>query len=1000
MTDDKTPPANEDRNKATLTEWADDSLPEQDQPAAFSEHADELFAENQDQMAVEDDPVSGAAKVENRDDSMGAGEEGLEAVVVEHDSQADSETSKMEAGPGADPTTPDETNRAGQEADEPYEEKMSAPIVAPVRAEKTNPEKPQKKKRKGAFWLWLKIIAGLSVVGLVIGLVGVGWLALHMMKLSQDLPPYEQLAEYEPPVTTRVHAGDGTLVAEFARERRLFVPITDIPDPVKYAFLSAEDKGFYQHSGLDYRGILRAQINNVKNYIQKRPLEGGSTITQQVAKNFLLTSEQKLDRKLKEMMIARRMERAFTKDQILELYLNEIYLGNRSYGVAAAALNYFGKSLEEITIDEAAYLATLAKAPSNYHPVRNPERAVARRNWIIGRMLEDGWITQEEADAAREKALGASIAPPLGARSADSEYFAEQVRKETAAIYGVEALYDGGLSIRSTLNPALQDAAQIAFRHGLMNYDMRHGWRGALAQISLPIDLDSLDEEASSEEKPVLQWQAQLQAQAKSLMENRLYAKDLAPWEPALVLKVSQGDALIGFQDGTTGRMLLEDSLWARTYIDPNKYGPEVTSLKTVVAPGDVILAEPVEKPVPVAGVDREAETAPSRLIEKVLLRQLPAVNGGLIALDPHTGRVLALVGGFSFGISEYNRAIQAHRQPGSTFKPFVYAAALDLGYTPSTIVLDAPFVAPSLGNDWWKPGNYIAGRFYGESTLRLGIEKSRNTMTARLAQDIGIGVIIEYAEKFGVSQKLPRELAISLGAGETTLIDLTTAYAMFVNGGKKISPVFIDRVQDRYGETIFKRDNRPCPDCLAEEWHGQTEPFVPDQRDQVIDPRTAYQMVSILEGVIQRGTGTRVKKFVDKPIAGKTGTTNDYKDAWFVGFSPDLAVGIFVGFDQPATMGQGEGGGIVAAPIFGEFMQAALADQPAIPFRIPSGIRLVRVNAVTGKPARIGESNVILEAFKEEDDIDAASRFSIKGNALSEGTVDEGIDDDLGGLY
>ncbi len=874
------------------------------------------------------------------------------------------------------------------------------PITAPRK------EKKERPKRRGGFWLWFKVFAGLGAVGLVVALAAIGWLALHMMKLSEDLPPYEQLAEYEPPVTTRVHAGDGTLVAEFARERRLFVPITDIPDAVKYAFLSAEDKGFYEHSGLDYRGILRAQINNISNYLNNRSLEGGSTITQQVAKNFLLTSEQKLDRKLKEMMIARRMERAFTKDQILELYLNEIYLGNRSYGVAAAALNYFDKSLEEITIDEAAYLATLAKAPSNYHPLRNTERAIARRNWIIGRMLEDGHISEEEALAAQEQPLGAVIAPPLGARSSDTEYFAEKVRKEIGEVYGVEKLYDGGLSIRSTLDPNLQEAAHHALRNGLNTYDRRHGWRGALAKVILP-DLNAIDEDMSDEEKQIFEWQSLLIDQSSTLLARRAYAKDMLPWEPAIVLSVSTKSATLGFADGAKGKLALEDTLWARAYIDPNTIGPEITSLKDVLQPGDIVLAEPKvmaeTAPTIAEGEVAEGEEAPkpqARKIEKVLLQQMPAVNGGLIALDPHTGRVLAMVGGFSFGVSEYNRAIQARRQPGSTFKPFVYAAALDSGYTPSTIVLDAPFVAPSLGNEWWTPGNYIEGRFYGESTLRLGIEKSRNTMTARLAQDIGIGIIIEYAEKFGVSKQLPRELAISLGAGETTLIDLTTAYAMFVNGGKRIEPVFIDRVQDRYGETILKRDMRPCIDCDAQDWHGQSEPFIPDQREQVIDPRTAYQMVSILEGVIQRGTGTRVKPFLDKPLAGKTGTTNDYKDAWFVGFSPDLAVGIYVGFDQPATMGQGEGGGIVAAPIFGEFMAAAIGDEPGMPFRIPSGIRLVRVNAVTGRPATAGDSNIILEAFKVEDDIYGSSRFSIRGETLVEGVIDEGIDDDLGGLY
>ena len=869
----------------------------------------------------------------------------------------------------------------------------NAPLTAERLVKDPLPKETKEKKPAGKWMLWLKIFGGLTAVGFILALGVLIYAALYVNSLRPDLPPYEQLAEYEPPVTTRVHAGDGTLVAEFARERRLFVPIKAIPDNVKQAFLSAEDKTFYEHSGLDYRGIIRANINNIGNILNDRPLEGGSTITQQVAKNFLLTSEQRIDRKVKEMLIARRMEKAFTKDQILELYLNEIYLGNRSYGVAAAALNYFDKSLDDLTDAEAAYLATLAKAPSNYHPVYNEDRAVARRNWILGRMYEDGAITEEERTAAQETELGAKIAPPLGARTSDTEYFAEAVRREVVSEYGVDALIDGGLSVRSTLNPRLQEAAHRAFRKWLVVYDQRHGWRGPVTEISLPDDLSARDEEArirEGEEQPFL-WQTALKEQLKELERTNRYAEDLEPWELSVVLAVTKNEARIGFVDGSVGDIPLKAAEWAKAYIEVNEVGPDVTDLTRVVSPGDVVY---VEEWAPEDPVLARSDAPP------YALRQIPAVNGGMLAMDPHTGRVLAMVGGFSFGLSEFNRSVQASRQPGSTFKPFVYAAALDNGYTPSTIVLDAPFVAPSLGDDWWKPGNYIAGRFYGESTLRLGIEKSRNTMTARLAQDIGIGLIIEYAERFGVSKTLQRELAISLGAGETTLMNLTTAYSMFVNGGRRIEPVLIDRIQDRYGETIYKRDERPCFDCEGLLWEEQPEPYLPDLREQVIDPRTAYQMVSMLEGVVRSGTGASISKVVDKPLAGKTGTTNDYKDAWFVGFSPDLTVGIFVGFDMPATLGQGEGGGIVAAPIFGEFMKEAIGSEPGVPFRAPSGIRLVRVNAKSGQPARPGETNVILEAFKAEDDIYGKSRFSINGRSIDEGTTDEGIDDDLGGLY
>ncbi|MCI5044173.1 MAG: PBP1A family penicillin-binding protein [Aquisalinus sp.] len=852
---------------------------------------------------------------------------------------------------------------------------------------------PQKSSALGGFlgslspkWiLGLKIFGGLAAFGLVLMLGVLIYAMIYINGLKADLPDYEQLAEYEPPVTTRVHAGDGTLVAEFARERRLFVPIDAIPDNVKQAFLSAEDKSFYEHSGLDYRGILRAQINNIPSYLgfSNAPLEGGSTITQQVAKNFLLSSEQRIERKVREMLIARRMEQTFTKDHILELYLNEIYLGNRSYGVAAAALNYFEKPLQELGIAESAYLSALAKAPSNYHPVFNVDRAVARRNWIINRMFEDGAITQEEAEAAQAEPLGAVVAPPLGARTSDTEYFAEEVRRQVGDRYGIEALYDGGLSVRSTLNPRLQEIAQKSLRNGLTTYDRRHGWRGPVTQIQLPDDLTvraDPDTVREGQEPPYL-WQAALQQQQEELEKSNAYHQDLEPWQLAVVLESRQDKATIGLTDGVQGEIPIVAAEWARAHVNANEIGPEVTDLRQVIDAGDIIYVEKLS--------DGDYE-----------LQQIPAVNGGMLAIDPHTGRVLAMVGGFSFGLSEFNRATQARRQPGSTFKPFVYAAALDNGYTPSSIVLDAPFVAPSLGDDWWKPGNYVAGRFYGESTLRLGIEKSRNTMTARLAQDIGIGLIIEYAERFGVSDTLQRELAISLGAGETSLLRLTTAYAMFVNGGRRIEPVFIDRVQDRYGDTVYKRDQRPCQDCTQVEWEDQGEPFIPDTRQQVIDPRTAYQMVSMLEGVTRSGTGASIGQLVDKPIAGKTGTTNDYKDAWFVGFSPDLAVGIFVGFDMPQTMGQGEGGGIVAAPIFGEFMAEALSQETGVPFRIPSGIRLVRVNAKTGKPARPGETNVILEAFKAEDDIEGSSRFRINGQSVDEGNTDEAIDDVLGGLY
>lgn len=816
----------------------------------------------------------------------------------------------------------------------------------------------------------VKIIGGVIGAGFLLSLLAVGAFGIYLFSLSQDLPDYEVLAEYEPPVTTRVYGSNGSLVAEFARERRLFVPIEAMPELIKDAFISAEDKSFYEHKGLDFKGIVRSQLSNVGNLIRGRRLEGGSTITQQVAKNFLLSSEQKIERKMKEWLVTRRIEKAFTKEHILELYLNEIYLGNRSYGVAAAALNYFDKSLDELTIEEAAYLAAIPKGPSNYHPVKNYDRAMERRNWVIGRLYEDGKIDAEAMKAAQEQPLNAKIAPPLGARDWASEYFAEEVRKQVAERYGSDALYDGGLAVRTTIDPDFQKAAGDALRRWLVDYDQRHGWRGAISSMAVTES-----------------WATELAEVEKTLLANKRLSADLSPWKPALVLDVKSKSVRIGFADATEGAISLEDMKWARDYKSVDATGNEVTTAGQVLKRGDVIYVEALKK---------EGAYA---------LRQPPAVNGALVAMDPHTGRVLAMVGGFSFQLSEFNRAIQAKRQPGSTFKPFVYATALDSGYTPSSIVLDAPFVAPGI-DSWWKPGNYAEGRFYGESTLRLGIEQSRNTMTARLAQDLGIGRIVDYVSKFNLSDNLPRELAISLGSGETTLMRITAGYATFVNGGKHVEPFVIDRVQDRHGKTIFLEDKRECIGCRGELWADQAEPQLADNREQVMDPRTAYQIVSMLEGAVARGTGTAVKKVVDKPIAGKTGTTNDYKDAWFVGFSPDLAAGVFVGFDMPQSLGQGEAGGRVAAPIFGDFMAAALKDQPGVPFRIPSGIRLVRVNAKTGRPAGPGEPNVILEAFKTEDNLtagpvlddlnlDPLSATPTAPNDQVQSTVD-----DLNGLY
>ncbi|MEN3950687.1 penicillin-binding protein 1A [Iodidimonas sp. SYSU 1G8] len=770
----------------------------------------------------------------------------------------------------------------------------------------------------------------LKIAAIAIGsavVLGIILITVVLYRFGAALPDVDQLQDYQPPVTTRIHAADGRLIGEYARERRLFMPLEAIPQPVIQAFLAAEDKNFYSHSGIDYFGVVRALFDNLYNYVAGRRLVGASTITQQVAKNFLLTNEMSYERKIKEAILAYRIEQAFDKNQILELYLNEIYLGQGmhpqgSYGVAAAALSYFGKSLSELTLAETAYLAALPKAPSNYHPIKRAEAAKGRRDWVLRRMAEDGFITRDQRDEAIAEPLEMKGGGDGGIYTAD--YFNEEIRREVANLYGFNALYEGGLSIRSTLDSRLQAIAETALRNGLIAYDRRHGWRGPLAQITLE------------------DWKKKLQALKISTGP--------ASWRLAAVLAVDAEGVDVGLVDGTRGRIAFEQMAWARKWLKGQNVGAAPSKPSDVVKSGDVIVVEKMTGDGAGAG--------------RYHLRQIPAAEGAIVAIDPHTGRVLALVGGFDYHASQFDRAMQAVRQPGSAFKPFVYAAALDSGYTPSDLVLDAPFVmdqGPGLPK--WRPQNY-SNEFYGPSTLRLGIEKSRNLMTVRLAQDVGMTKISQYAHNFGITDKMPRVLSMALGAGETTVLKLTTAYAMLVNGGKRITPSLIDRIQDRRGQTVFRHDKRACPGCEAASWNGQPAPELPDNREQVIDPGTAYQMVSMLEGVVLRGTGARISA-IGKPLAGKTGTTNDNFDNWFVGFAPDIAVGVFIGFDTPQSLGSRETGASSAAPVFQEFMEKALKDQPATPFRIPPGIRLVRVNSKTGQPTSPGDRNVILEAFK-----------------------------------
>ena len=768
---------------------------------------------------------------------------------------------------------------------------------------------------------------------MVVAIAGAGGVLFIFHNYGRGLPEYRQLADYEPPVMTRVYGGDGRLLAEYATEKRIFVPIKATPKRVIQSFLAAEDKNFYIHPGVDVLSVIRAALTNVRNIGSSNRPVGASTITQQVAKNFLLTNEVSWKRKIKEAILAFRIERALSKDRILELYLNEIYLGFGSYGVAAAALNYFDKSMDELTIDEAAFLAALPKAPNNYHPVKKPKAAKARRDWVIGRLLVGGLITPAEAELAAARPL--QVRQRSATEYIRADYFAEEVRRQLDNRYGEEKLYKGGLSVRTTLDPRLQAIADTVLREGLETYDRRHGWRGPVARLPEGTRLDVK-----------IEW--------RRALAKIPPVKGVGSHLLAVVIGLRPDDALIGFGDGASGRIPLAEMKWARPWMENQKRGPKVTSPADVLVPGDVIVVDPVN-----ANAKGVAYPAGS-----YGLRQLPDVDGSIVALDPHTGRILAMSGGYSYERSQFNRVTQAMRQPGSAFKPFVYLAALDHGYTPSTLILDAPFVidqGPGLPK--WRPANYTK-KFYGPSTMRLGLEKSRNLMTVRLAQTIGMEAISEYAQRFGIVDFLPEKLAMALGSGETTLLRITTAYAMLVNGGKRITPTLIDRIQDRHGETIFRHDRRNCVSCRATIWTRQETPAIADTRKPVTKPGSAYQVVSMLKGVVERGTGRRIRA-VGKPLAGKTGTTNADKDTWFIGFSPDLAVGVFVGFDTPKTLGRRETGSSVAAPLFRDFMAAALEKKKAIPFRIPPGIRLVRVNAATGELARAGDKKVIYEAFK-----------------------------------
>ncbi|PTM98924.1 penicillin-binding protein 1A [Mycoplana dimorpha] len=773
----------------------------------------------------------------------------------------------------------------------------------------------------------IRLIGYFFGIGTVFFLGVAAIIAVYLANVTKDLPDYEVLNSYAPPVTTRVHAANGALMAEYARERRLYLPIQAIPDRVKAAFLSAEDKNFYNHPGVDITGLFRAIVTNVQQMGSGRRPVGASTITQQVAKNFLLSSDQTIDRKVKEAILSFRIEQAYSKDRILELYLNEIFFGMNSYGIAGAALTYFDKAVTELSIAETAYLAALPKGPNNYHPFRKADAAIERRNWVIDRMVENGYVTKSEGDEAKKQPLG--VTPRnRGSYLFASDFFAEEVRRQIIERYGDNALYEGGLSVRTSLDPHLQVIARRELQKGLISYDERRGFHGPVKTIEVGGD-----------------WGLEL---------SKIPAlSDVPEWKLAVVLATDGKGADIGLQprkevsgsiaeERVTGRIPAEQMKWA--YRSAKGDRKTAKSPEGVLSPGDVVYVEPTEK----AGNYR--------------LRQPPRVQGGLVAMDPHTGRVLAMVGGFSYAQSEFNRATQAMRQPGSSFKPFVYAAALDNGYTPASVIMDAPIEIVA-GGQVWRPQNYGGGAA-GPSTLRLGIEKSRNLMTVRLAQDMGMDLVAEYAERFGVYDKMYPVLAASLGSGETTVLRMVSAYAVFANGGKQIKPSLVDRIQDRYGKTIFSHEERTCEGCNTAEWQNQEEPVLTDNREQVLDPMTAYQITSMMEGAVTRGTAAGKVK-LDRAVAGKTGTTNDEKDAWFVGYTPDLVAGLYIGFDSPAPLGRGATGGSLAAPIFNDFMRAATEGTPPSKFLVPEGMQMIAVNRKTGMQAYEGEPDTIMEAFK-----------------------------------
>lgn len=768
----------------------------------------------------------------------------------------------------------------------------------------------------GAIFSWVTI--GALFAALTVG--AVFWM------YSRDLPDTDQLAQYTPPTISRIYSREGRIIDEFAEERRLFASAEDIPKLVKGAFISAEDKNFYTHKGYDLRGMVAAALDAVRG----SGLRGASTITQQVMKNFLLGGERSAERKIKELILASRIEGTLSKDKILELYLNEIFLGQNSFGVAAAAQTYFNKSLADLAPEEAAYLAALPKAPSNYHPVRDKKSAISRRNFVLREMSENGYITEDEYREAREKPLRTvqngdyesfkSTLPPR-------DYFTDEIRRQLSSDFGEGEFFSGGLTVRATVDPELQEAAAQSLQLTLEQYDRGLGkWRGTGKTISE----DKLG--------GAVEWRA-------ALADVRV-ARDIDlenHWYPAVVLEVGDQALTLGIEglnenDGQAS-VPREDISWIKGDFHANFKRGDVVHVRRMTADGDGSFI-------------------------RWTLRQIPEVQGGFMAMDVHTGRILAMQGGFSYQNSVFNRATQATRQPGSSFKPFVYAAALDSGFSPATIVVDAP-IEVNTPQGMWRPQNY-SNRFYGPTPLRTGIEQSRNVMTVRLAEEIGMDTVARYAEKFGVYDHMGRFLANALGSEETTLFKMVAAYSMFANGGERVEPTLVDRVQDRYGATVYRHDQRTCPDCEVASLEPGFAPTITSNRERVMDAITAYQLTSMMRGVVERGTA-RGKIHLGVPTAGKTGTTNDEKDAWFVGFTSNIAAGCYVGYDRPRPMGRAASGGAMCAPVFDRFMKKATAKYGGGPFEVPPGGHFINIDRFTGARLSDGASgdNVVAEYFR-----------------------------------